>query len=281
MNKGIMKVISLGMGRQSTALYYMSSMGLFDRVDMAIFADTGGEKTKTLEYYEYLLKWKDENGGIPIYKANYKNLENDLLSNKNKEVNRTASIPAFTNTNGKTGMLLRQCTSEYKIAQVNKKYREVLNLPGKTRFPKTEIWIGITVDEKERMSIPQEGWKINVYPFIGYKTFPDGRFEKIEKTPMSISEIIQWYKDNNLPIPEKSSCKFCPFQGDANWLRLKQLTPKDFKDAIKIDLAIRDSSKRGIKSPIYLHDSLKPLSEVNFNENQITIWGNCTDGCDI
>jgi hypothetical protein len=276
-----MKIISLGVGVQSSGLYYMSSMGEIDRCDYAIFGDTGGEKTRTLEYYDYLTLWLNENNGIPLYKATYKDLLKDLLKQTNSSGNRFASIPAFTLNDGQKGMLRRQCTNEYKIAQVNKKTREILSLPGRTRFPKIEIYQGITVDEATRMCIPQEKWKINVYPFCGYKVYPDGNCVKIDTKVMTRNDVINWYKEKQLPIPEKSSCVFCPFQSDQNWIRLKTTVPKDFETACEVDRQIRDSSLKGIKSKIYLHDSLVPLSEVNFNENQGTLWGNCTDYCDV
>jgi hypothetical protein len=277
-----MRIISLGVGVQSAALYYMSSMGLIERCDYAIFADTGGEKTDTLLYWNILKQWEVINNGIPLINANYKNLQFDLLNEINLTNNKFVSIPAFTKgETGKVGMLKRQCTNEYKIAQVNKKIREILELPGRSRFPKIEIWQGITLDEATRMSIPQEKWKINVYLFCGYKVYSDGKCEKFNGFQKTRNDIYNWYKEMNLPIPEKSSCKFCPFQSDQNWLRLKQRQPKDFELACLIDESIRNSTKKGIKSPIYLHDSLIPLRQVNFNENQTIIWGNCTDNCDI
>lgn len=276
-----MKIISLGVGVQSTALYYMSSMGLIERCDYAIFADTGGEKTKTLEYFQYLLDWQKKNNGIPLYKADYIDLKKDLLNQTNSSNNRFASIPAFTMDQGELGMLKRQCTNEYKISQVTKKLREILDLPGKKRLPKTEIYQGITLDEMHRMKIPQGKWKIHIYPFCGYIAFPDGKCKRIESQTMTRNDILNWYKEQNLPIPEKSSCVFCPFQSDQNWIRLKNTVPADFEEACKVDEQIRDSSMKGIKSKIYLHDSLKPLREVNFNENQGNLWGNCTDGCDV
>lgn len=278
MNK---KVISLGVGIQSTALYYMSSLNEIERADYAVFADTGGEKTATLNYYKDLKKWQKENKGIKLYKANYKNLQKDLLNNTNSTNNRFSSIPAFTLLNGKKGMLRRQCTKEYKIDQVNKKIREIYKIPGRKRLPLTEIWIGITIDEHTRMTIPQEKWKVNVYPFCGYKIYSNGKAEPFKGFEKTRNDILNWFNKKGLSIPEKSSCKFCPFQADYNWLRLKQTAPKDFKEAVKIDYAIRNSTKKGIIAPLYLHDSLKPLDKVDLSENQTTIWGNCTDGCDI
>jgi hypothetical protein len=274
-------LISLGVGVQSSALYYMSSMGILPRINMAIFADTGGEKSKTLEYLQYLQKWKKDNNGIPIHVANFINLENDLLR---EDEGRFSSIPAFTlNEDGEKGMLRRQCTGEYKIAQINKKYRELMKL-GNKYFPKTEVWIGITQEEKDRMAIPLEQWKINVYPFCGYKIYHDGHFELFPGFESTRTSILSWYKENNLPIPEKSSCKFCPFHGYNSWKRLKEISPSDFEDACKVDDKIRHSSMKGVKNPIYLHESLKPLREVKFNTRTIGFFddhGNCSDNCGI
>jgi len=274
-----LKVISLGIGVQSTALYYMSSMGEIERADYAIFADTGREKTATIEYYHKLKKWQKANNGIPIIKIQYKNLYKDLLNQSNSSGNRFASIPAFSEN--KTGMLRRQCTNEYKIIPVDKKIRELYGLVPYQRYPKTEVWYGITLDEMHRMTIPQQKWKINIYHFMGYKFEYGGVVTKIKGEITRRAGLIVWFEKNNLEIPVKSSCVFCPYQSDLSWLRLKRNYPKDFKDAIKVDKAIRDSSKRGIKEKIYLHRSCKPLSEVEFDELQIDYYGECSGNCHL
>ena len=278
------KIISLGVGKQSSALYLMSSIGLLPRADLAIFCNTGAEKTKTIDYFKYLLNWKIKNNGIPLFEASYKNLEFDLLNKNNLEITRFACIPAFTkNKDNSKGMLRRQCTGEYKINQMNKKYREILKL-GNKRFPLTEIWIGISSDERHRMSIPIEKWKINVYPFCGFKIYSDGHCERMPGYVSTLGSIIKWYEDNVLLIPEKSSCKFCPFQSDYNWDRLNKLNPLDFQTACEVDESIRNMTKFGINSPLYLHKSLKPLKEIQFNKRKKGFFddlGNCTDYCDI
>ena len=107
-----------------------------------------------------------------------------------------------------------------------------------------------------------------------------GARELTQKLCPAMMLLTGLMKINSL-YPEKSSCVFCPFQSDQNWIRLKTIAPEDFKAAVEVDKQIRDSSIKGIKSPIYLHDSLLPLDEVDFNENQGNLWGNCTDGCDV
>ena len=52
-----MKIISLGLGVQSTAMYLMSSLGYIDRADYAIFADPGAELPDTYKLWDYLNDW--------------------------------------------------------------------------------------------------------------------------------------------------------------------------------------------------------------------------------
>lgn len=122
-----MKIVSLGLGVQSTALYFMSSLGILPRVDHAIFVDLGREKAETIRYLKFLQRWQVENNGIPITVVRKKNLFRDLLNNTNSSGQRFSSIPAYTqNEDGSTGMMRRQCTNEYKIRQVDVAIREIL-----------------------------------------------------------------------------------------------------------------------------------------------------------
>ena len=45
-----------------------------------------------------------------------------------------------------------------------------------------------------------------------------------------------------------------------------------------MDKTIRDLSQHGINDKIYLHPSLKPLDEVDFNENQLEMFDNECEG---
>ena len=75
-----MKIISLGLGIQSTAMYIMSSLGQIDRADHAIFADPGAELPDTYKLWDYLNIWKERNNGIPLVKKR-KSLY-DVLQNR-------------------------------------------------------------------------------------------------------------------------------------------------------------------------------------------------------
>lgn len=268
-----MKVISLGVGVQSTALYYMSSMGIIDRADVAIFADTGAEKSATMEYFEHLVKWQKDNNGIPLHKTTYKNIQTDILKGENSTNNRFASIPAFTESGG---MLKRQCTKEYKIQPVQKKIKELYGLTGRQRFPLTDIWYGITADEITRIAKPWRKWYINVYPLVGYKVFYNGQSVKISDTFYRRHDIQRLYAELGQPIPVRSSCVFCPFQSDANWT---QNSKEDFDIAVKVDKTIRNVTKKGANDKIYLHRSLKPINEVNFYTGAPDLFEECSANC--
>ena len=84
-----MKVISLGLGVQSTAMYLMSSLNRIERVDHAIFADPGAELPRTYEILEYLQDWAKYNDGIPIHSVK-KSLYDDLLNQQNSTGQRFA-----------------------------------------------------------------------------------------------------------------------------------------------------------------------------------------------
>lgn len=276
-----LNILSLGLGWQSTAIYFMSALGELPRIDCAIFADPGGEKRETYKYLEWLTAWAIENDGPTIIVARKGSLEKDLLNSINSKGKRFASIPAYTkNIDGSTGMLQRQCTYEYKIALVDKAIRHLHGLAPRVKNIPTNIWKGITIDEIQRMDKPSDKWKTFVYPLCGYSIPSVGKPASLDcGKRMARNELPAWYRSHNLPMPPKSSCKFCPFQADKNWLDLKRNSPDDFSDAVKVDKAMRSSSKKGINNPIFLHRSLRPLDEVVFDETQDIPFGECSGTC--
>ncbi len=256
-----MRVISLGLGTQSTVLYLLSSLGCIERADHAVFADPGAEAPRTYELLDWLLNWQKTNNGIPIHVVK-KSLLDDLLNSQNSTGQRFASIPAFT-ANG--GMVRRQCTKEYKIDSVVKKIRELYGLKPRKRMPMTEVWIGISTEEASRM-------KDSILPRI------TNRYPLVE-LGWNRSDCRHWLKENGFPLPVKSSCFFCPYQADTRW---KELQKSDIWDkAIEVDRAIRNSSKRGIKEPIYLHRSRLPIEEIEFGLQGDIFEDECEGYCGI
>lgn len=284
-----MTVISLGAGTQSTMLYYMSSMGLIERADYAIFADPGAaERKSTYKYLKnVLMPWAAANNGIPIIWASHKNLYQDLINQENSTGQRFGSLPAFTpGKNGKKeGRLKRQCTKEYKIDIVDEVIRDKYGIAGTNKnTPTTRVMIGITMDEMGRMKHPHQQWKVHVYPFCGYETWnhklPHNSVQLLQYERKTRIQVDELYVEMDLENPGKSACVWCPFQCDGRWQEMKDNPDQsDWKRATNVDVSIRHGSKKGIEQPVFLHRSLKPIDEVDFKkENQPALFDSCDSG---
>ena len=253
-----MKILSLGLGIQSTAVYLMSSLGYLERVDHAVFADPDAELSDTYKLLEYILEWQKLNNGIPIHVVK-KSLYDDLLAQQNSQGKRFAPIPAFTKDkealkDSATGMLRRQCTGEYKIQPVMKKIRELHGLKPRKRMPMTQVWLGISLDEIQRC-------KTSMLPRVEY-------YYPLVEERMTRGDCMRFLEERGFNNVPKSACVFCPYHSDRNWKDLQYNHPEEFKKAVKVDEAIRDSSARGLDEPIYLHRSCKPLKDIEFADQQ-------------
>jgi len=249
-----MKIISLGAGVQSTALYLMSCSGELERADYAIFADTGWEPRAV---YDHLGKLKALNE-IPIITVSIGNLREDALSGS-----RFASMPLFAKDgSGTISMLRRQCTREYKVDPIQKKCREL----GATAKDPFEVWIGISTDEIQRMKDSRVKYTNHRWPLI------EKRIDRIQ--------CITYLKSLGWEAP-KSSCIGCPFHDDRYWQKLKTESPDEFADAVDFDEQIRKMPR--LESETYLHRSGVPLQEVSFEDasQQDMFLGECDGYCGL
>ncbi len=277
------KVISLGLGQQSTAMYLMSSLGVIERADFAVFADPGSESTATYKHLQWLKAWSKANNGIPILVTGKKSLYKDLIRSTRSGKKRFASIPAFTkNARGKVGMLRRQCTEEYKTLLINRVIRRAYGLRARKRVPTTEVWLGITLEEIERAKFPRTNWMVFVYPFLNIKAFKHD-FERVKYTEiLRRVDCQKWMEKQGFPLPPKSACTFCPYQSDARWRETKQKDPKEWARLVALDETIRNSTKKGVQQPIYLHRSCQPLQSANLSEDQLDMFtSECSGVCGI
>lgn len=277
----VKRVLSLGAGVQSTVMALLSARGDLPPVDAAIFADTQSEPAGVYKH----LDWLESQLPFPVYRVTAGSLRDDIMASINGA--RVASAPFHTGAKltGSEhfapvpfrnavdgGMLRRQCTREYKVTPIYLKIRELAGLKKGQRYPKDtppiEQWIGISTDEAQRMKPAQQKWINNVWPLIDLD--------------MSRQKCIEWFA---LHYPghvlEKSACTFCPYHNDALWRDMKMNDPTSFADAVAVDDAIR-AGIRGVETELYIHRSLKPLSEVDFrnleDEGQINLFGNECEG---
>ena len=119
------------------------------------------------------------------------------------------------------------------------------------------------------MKPSRTAWVTNCYPLV------DAGLRR--------SDCLRIIREAGLPEPQKSSCVFCPYHSDEFWRRLGTHHPDEFERAAKIDDAIRDMSKSGVKGQVFLHRSLKPLRVIDFDK-QTRLFGDledeeCEGGC--
>lgn len=258
--------LSLGAGRQSTALLVMSALGLrgCPKADVAIFADTGDEPPWVYEHLAWLEAWSP----IPIERVQKGHLGGDMLRRAKQESTRTATIPAWTcGADGREAPLRRQCTREYKIDPIEKRVRELLGYQPRRRIPvdSAVALLGISLDEAQRARPSRSPWIRSDFPLI--------------RARMRVSDCVSLIAEHGVPVPRKSSCIFCPYHSDDYWRSLKSDHPAEFAKAVEFDSAIRDMSMSGINEPIFLHRSLRPLGTVDFDEKNLSFpWAVCDSG---
>lgn len=275
-------VLNLGAGVQSTCLYLMFLNGELDeKLDYAVFADTGEEPSAVYHH----LEWLRSLSGPPILTDTAGKLGDDLVSGKNGAGQRFASIPAFTSgVEGVTGgMLRRQCTSEYKVEVVEKIIRrQILGLAYRQHVPRDVRlvqYFGLSCDEPRRVA------KVT-NRFRGHK-WTEARFPLFD-LEMSRGDCVSYLREQSIPheVP-RSACVFCPYRSNTEWRHLRDTDPDGWARALEIDEALRRPgtiANRKMEQKIYVHRSCVPLAKANLDDRDRTggvAQGECEGMCGL
>jgi len=259
-------IISLGAGVQSSTMALKAACGEFPRPDCAIFADTGYEPKSVYNYLDYL---KDILP-YPVHIVSKGNIKDDMLAAKDKSNFLVAPFFTKNKNTGKKGMVMRQCTNDYKIQPIRKKIRELCGVGHRKHFPKdqyVEQWIGISTDEVMRMKPARDKYIHNRHPLIEAK--------------LSRQDCINWIKEKKLLLPEKSACICCPYHNDGYWHFMKTERVQEFADAVEFDKKIRSITRKDDEE-IFTHRSCVPLDQVEFKKEdkskQIDMFNNECEG---
>lgn len=293
MCKPIFTYLALGCGVQSAearfrrTLAEMIAEGELPVVDAAIFADTGDEPDYVYTQRDYLVE-RLAGVGVPVITVSAGNLIADILSADA----RFAAMPVFTRqVDGRVGQMQRQCTSEYKIRPLERWIRQRLLALGlaKTiarrvmrekgsrtieaiyvnRNVQVEAWLGLSIDEAERLKPNPVPWITNRWPLV------ERHFTR--------HACKTWLKKRGLPIPRKSSCRVCPFHADAYWREMRADHPEDWAHAVAFDAALRDGSLRlsaTARGALFLHRTCIRLSEIDLSTPQERGQRDFFDACD-
>lgn len=258
-------VLNLGAGVQSSCLAMMAANGEISPMpDFAVFADTQSEPQSVYDW----LDWLEKQLPYPVYRVTKGNLESDSLkpAKATKKALHYAEgeeymrriIPLFGIMPGgkKTAAIGRSCTADYKIRQIEKCIIEKAGIARGQKEITVTQWIGISWDEIQRMKDSRLPWTQLRWPLI-------------EKR-MTRQMCLDWMRNNGYPEPPRSACVWCPFHSDTEWRRLRDEEPKEFARAIDFDKKIRalGEKDRAMKMQVYLHNSCRPLSEINFDSDE-------------
>lgn len=238
-----MRVLNLGAGVQSCALALMSARGELEKLDFAIFADTGWESRATYDY----LDWLEARVPFPVLRVRRDgpNLGDYLIEGVELPQKGRQHAPFFL---APDGMMSKQCSKEFKTRVIHAALRQLLGLGYRQRGPRAPVveqWLGMTIDELQRITVSEKVYLHHRYPLIERR--------------MAKRDLYPWYEQRQLPIPPKSSCIFCPLQLPSR-LRTTLQHPTDGPRLVAFDAAIRPGY-RGMNGGAYLTRERKPIPE--------------------
>ena len=253
-----MRAVSLGWGVQSFTLAAMSALGDLEPVDVAIHADTTHEASGTYSFAQRWTPWLEDHGvRVVTVRDGTARITTDR---KGGEI----WIPAFTDTpSANGGMLRRQCTHRWKVRPLRRWLQA--NRAGQ----QVEQWLGISLDEFQRMKDSDVKYCVNRWPLIEQR--------------MTRWDCQRYLETHGLEVPPKSACVFCPFHNMAAWQAMKATGGADWQKAVEVDEAIRD-----VRPPydLYLHPSRIPLIDVDLrseqDKGQLSLWdAECSGICGV
>lgn len=270
--------LSLGAGRQSSTIAEMIVEGELPRVDLVLFADTQNEPAWVYGQVKYL-QGRLAGIDIPMETVTIGNIHQNSMT----ATMRSASLPVYVkNLDGSIGRMRRQCTKEYKVEPMVKRVRQVLLEKGMAKERqngiifvnpgiRVENWLGISVDEMERMKPSRIKWITSVWPLIDKR--------------MTANDCEMWLRKHNLPIPKKSSCLICPNHSPDFWRELKNNYPEYWKRVVDFDHFLRDGNSRLASTShgkLFLHRKCIPLDQVDLStpqdHGQLEMFDTCDSG---
>ena len=272
----MMHLLSLGAGVQSTTVALMAAHGLITPMpSAAIFADTKAEPRAVYEHLAWLMS-----GTVlpfPVHVVSAGDLRQELLDAADGVGGAWGRPPLFVRNDlgavaqsawddlplaggadalqtprGEVGRTRRQCTQDYKLEPIIAEVRRLAGIKPRSPGPKqirVTQWIGISLDEIQRVRTSRHRWIANRYPLVDLR--------------MTRSDCLQWLARNGYHEPPKSSCSFCPFHSDAHWRSMKLHDPESWQDAVRVDRSLRSGKHLMLKGEPYLHRSLRPLDQVD------------------
>lgn len=229
---------SYGGGTQSVAIAVLVAQGRLPRPECVVIADTGREASETWEYHTAHVAPLLAPLGLTVDVAGHDLATVDLYP----AAGERPLLPAFT----AAGKLPIYCSVEWKRRVV----RRFLRAHGYGPQRPVDLWLGISLDEVERLKTSDKAWVRHRWPLC---------FD-LRLTRADCRRVVL---EAGLPEPPKSSCWMCPLRQNPQWRRLRDHYPDDWQRAVALDTAIR---ARDPQHALYLHPSRVPLADADLGE---------------
>ena len=250
-------VLNYSAGRQSTALLWMLLRKEIPMPDnlVVLNADPGMENTQTYAHVQMMAE-ECRMSGIFFMTVDGPNLLQDILSLPNSGGTHLDNPPYWTRaSDGSRGKLRQSCTHYYKIAPMDREVRRQLEercgISSRSTRPGegiVEKWIGFSYEEQFRAKAPVQKYVRFRYPLIEMK--------------MTTVQVEQYYRDRGLPMPPKSMCNACFAHSTKSLHDMYRNRPADWQQAVQVDRAIRDWTQIGVRQPVYISQTLRPLEDL-------------------
>lgn len=243
-------VWSYGGGTQSVAIAVLVTQGKLPLPERIVIADTSREATETWEYMREVV--------------------NPLLAEVDREVevaphalatvglygkNGDLLIPAFTGE----GKLPTFCSNEWKKRVVQRWCRK----QGYGPKNPIRVWLGISVDEVHRAKPSGVSWMEYDWPLL-------------TGIPSRRDECVSLVRSAGLPTPPRSACWMCPHRNNAEWRRLRDHYPDDWRRALALEQSIR--KRDGVDGQLFLHHSRVELASAEVNSQSESLFEECDSG---
>ena len=264
--------VSFGGGVQSTAILHLVLDGKLPEPDLWVFADVGDEPQSVYDHMDKCASLM-RSAGYRLEVVTRPDLGPSLSEHvlaRAEAGERGISMPPMFVESGTTAMPVRRgCTFDFKSRAIDRKVKEVFGVRRGERQARVTQWLGISLDETQRMRTSTDKWREFRYPLI-------------ELEPMRRPAIIRYLQGKGINAP-RSACTFCPFHSNAEWRRVRADRPS-WRAAVEFERRVHAAYDEhghvaGLASKPYLHRQRVPLEEANLGDDQLDLFGGMHNEC--
>ena len=264
--------VSFGGGVQSTAILHLVIDGKLPRPDLWVFADTGDEPRAVYNHVDRcasLMKSAGFRLEIVTRPDLGKSLSDHVLTRAEAGERGISMPPMFVAAESGAYPVRRGCTFDFKSKAIDRKVKEVFGIKRGRKAPEVVQWLGISLDETQRMRVSTDKWRLFHYPLI-------------ELVPMRRAAIVRYLRGKGIDAP-RSACTYCPFHSNAEWRRVRQ-DREAWASAVEFERRVQAAYDEhghvaGLASKPYLHRQRVPLEDADLGDGQLDLFYGMDNEC--